>query len=171
MDYCKSIGKREGTLSGKERFKRYQLSKIVNLDDNISALTKDKIQNHINSMINSGFKGNYCKIFVIKIRAFLTFCFERKYLERFEVKIPNIISEKKEVYTEAEINCFLVNASEEGKEVILTNLATTEVEKVNIWSIVKNNLVVNSTKINIRDIHESRTGNELHNNIYLLEVI
>lgn len=30
MDYCKSIGQREGTLKSKERFKRYQITKIVN---------------------------------------------------------------------------------------------------------------------------------------------
>lgn len=53
MDYCKSIGQREGTLNSKERFKIYQLSKIVNLDNNISTLAKDKIQNHINSMIDN----------------------------------------------------------------------------------------------------------------------
>lgn len=69
------------------------------------------------------------------------------------------------------VRCFLVNASEEGKEVLLTNLTTTEVEKVNIWSIVKDNLIVNGIKINIKNIIESRTGNELHNNKYLLEVI
>ncbi len=69
------------------------------------------------------------------------------------------------------VRCFLVNASEEGKEVILTNLVTTEVEKVSLWSIVKSNLIVNGIKINIRDLYESRTGNELHNNRYLLEVI
>ncbi|MFR1708450.1 MAG: hypothetical protein ACLSV2_06090 [Clostridium sp.] len=102
MDYCKSIGQAEGTLKSKERFKRYQITKIVNLDDNINTLTKDKIQNHINNMISTGYKGNYYQTYVIKIRAFLTFCFTREYLEKFEVKIPNIILEKKEVYTEDE---------------------------------------------------------------------
>lgn len=102
MDYCKSIGQREGTLISKERFRRYQLSKIVNLDDNIRTSTKEKIQNHINNMISTGYKGNYYQTYVIKIRAFLTFCFTREYLEKFEVKIPNIILEKKEVYTEDE---------------------------------------------------------------------
>lgn len=69
------------------------------------------------------------------------------------------------------VRCFLVNASEEGKEVLLTNLTTTEVEKVNLWSIVKDNLIVNGIKISIKNLYESRTGNELHNNKYLLEVI
>lgn len=69
------------------------------------------------------------------------------------------------------VRCFLVNAQEEGREVLLTNLSTTEVEKVNIWSIVKDNLIVNGIKINIKNIIESRTGNELHNNRYLLEAI
>lgn len=69
------------------------------------------------------------------------------------------------------VRCFMINASEEGKEVILTNLSTTEVERVNIWSIVKDNLIVNGIKISIKNLYESRTGNELHNNRYLLEVI
>lgn len=69
------------------------------------------------------------------------------------------------------VRCFMVNASEEGKEVILTNLVTTEVEKVNLWSIVKDNLVVNGIKISIKNLYESHSGNELHNNRYLLEVI
>lgn len=69
------------------------------------------------------------------------------------------------------VRCFMINASEEGKEVLLTNLATTQVEKVNLWSIVKNNLVVNGIKISIKNLYESHSGNELHNNKYLLEVI
>jgi len=54
MDYCKSIGQREGTLKSKERFKRYQITKILNLDDNINTLTKEKIQNHISYMLDKG---------------------------------------------------------------------------------------------------------------------
>lgn len=69
------------------------------------------------------------------------------------------------------VRCFMVNAQEKGKEVILTNLVTTEVEKVNLWSVVKNNLVVNSTKIQLHGIRESRTGYELFTDNYLLEVI
>jgi len=107
MDYCKIIGQREGTLKSKERFKRYQITKIVNLDDNINTLTKEKIQNHINDMIDKGYKGNYYQTFVIRIRAFLTFCFEREYLNKFEIKIPNIILQKKEIYTEAELEKLL----------------------------------------------------------------
>ncbi len=109
MDYCKSIGQREGTLKSKEKFFKYELVLIVNLDDSINTLTKDKIQKHINYMIDKGYKGNYYQTYVIKIRAFLTYCFTREYLEKFEVKIPNIILEKKEVYTEAEINKLLKN--------------------------------------------------------------
>lgn len=107
MDYCKSIGQREGTLNSKEKFCKYELVIIVNLDDSINTITKDKIQKHINYMIDKGYKGNYYQTYVIKIRAFLTYCFTREYLEKFEVKIPNIILAKKEVYTEAEINKLL----------------------------------------------------------------
>lgn len=107
LEYCKSIGQREGTLNSRERFKRYELIKIVNLDDNIFKLTEDKIRKHINNMINKGYKGNYYQTYVIKLKAFLRYCFEREYLDKFEVKIPNITLEKKEVYTEAELNKFL----------------------------------------------------------------
>lgn len=107
MDYCKSIGQRKRTLNSKEKFCKYELVIIVNLDDSINTITKDKIQKHINYMIDKGYKGNYYQTYVIKIRAFLTYCFTREYLEKFEVKIPNIILAKKEVYTEAEINKLL----------------------------------------------------------------
>lgn len=69
------------------------------------------------------------------------------------------------------VRCFMINASEEGKEVLLTNLDTTKVEKVNVWSIVKDNLIVNGIKINVKNLYESHSGYELHNNRYLLEVI
>jgi integrase/recombinase XerD len=52
MDYCKSIGQREGTLKSKEKFFKYELVLIANLDDSINILTKDKIQKHINYMID-----------------------------------------------------------------------------------------------------------------------
>ena len=65
----------------------------------------------------------------------------------------------------------MINAQEESKEVILTNLVTTEVEKVSLWSIVKDNLIVNDTKIQLHGIRESRTGYELFTDNYLLEVI
>ena len=107
MDYCKSIGQREGTLKSKEKFFKYELVLIANLDDSINILTKDKIQKHINYMIDKGYKGNYYQTYVIKMRAFLTYCFTREYLEKFEVKIPNIVLEKKEIYTEEEINKLL----------------------------------------------------------------
>lgn len=107
IDYCKAIGQREGTLESKERFYRYELLKIIKEDEPIINLTKNKIENKINSMINEGYKGNYYQTFVIKIRAFLTYCFKREYLKTFEVKIPTILLEKKEVYTEEEIKRLL----------------------------------------------------------------
>lgn len=107
LDYCKSIGQRKGTIDSKIRFGKYELTKLVNLNDNVSELTYKKIQNHINGMINQGYKGNTYQTFVIKLKAFLTYCFNRDYLEKFEVKIPNILLEKKEIYTETEINKLL----------------------------------------------------------------
>lgn len=38
MDYCKSIGQRGGTLNSKEKFCKYELVIIVNLDDSINFL-------------------------------------------------------------------------------------------------------------------------------------
>ena len=107
LEYCKAIGQRTGTLESKERFYKYELSKIIHEDDLIVELTKEKIEEHINYMIGQGYKGNYYQTFVIKIRAFLTYCFNRDYLRKFEVKIPTILLEKKEVYTEEEISKLL----------------------------------------------------------------
>ena len=107
MDYCKSIGQRPATLTSKTRFYTYELLKLVGDEEPIPNLTKEKIQKHINSMIEHGYKGNYYQTFVIKLRAFLTYCFNREYLGKFEVKIPNVILEKKVVYTESELRCLL----------------------------------------------------------------
>lgn len=107
IDYCKVIGQREATITSKERFKKYELVKIVNLEDSISTLTENKINEYIRMMINKGYKGNYYQTFVIKIRAFLTYCFDREYLSKFIIKIPNVFLEKKEIYTEAELQKLL----------------------------------------------------------------
>lgn len=103
LNYCTSIGQREGTIESKEKFGKYVLNKVVNLEDNIQSLTKDKIQNYINFMRREGYKGNTYQTFTIKLRAFLTYCFNNNYLEKFEIKIPNILLEKKEIYTEEEV--------------------------------------------------------------------
>lgn len=107
MDYCKAIGQRDATLVSKQRFYTYELTKLISVEENISKITKEKIQKHVNSMRDKGYKGNYYSTFVVKIRAFLTYCFKREYLEKFEVKIPNVLLEKKIVYTEAEIDALL----------------------------------------------------------------
>ena len=44
---------------------------------------------------------------MIKLKAFLSYCFTREYLEKFEVKIPNVLLEKKAIYTEAEVETLL----------------------------------------------------------------
>lgn len=107
IDYCKAIGQREGTLESKGTFYKYELPKIVNIEGSINQLTKSLIEKHINEMIDKGYKGNYYQTFVIKIKAFLSYCFKREYLEEFEVKIPNILLEKKAIYTEKEIEILL----------------------------------------------------------------
>lgn len=107
MDYCKSVGLREATLNSKQRFYRYELLKYVNATDEINVINQKKVEEWINSMIDYGYKGNTYQTFVIKLKAFLTYCFNREYLKEFEVKIPNIVLEKKEIYTEAELNKLL----------------------------------------------------------------
>lgn len=103
IDYCIAIGQREKTIESKKRFYRYELSKLVNLEDDITSLTKPKIEAYIVLLRKSGYKGNTYQTFVVKLRAFLTFCFTMNYLEKFDVKIPNVDLEKKVVYTEEEL--------------------------------------------------------------------
>lgn len=107
MDYCKSVGLREGTLNSKQRFYKYELLKYVNATDEINIISQEKIKEWINYMIDYGYKGNTYQTFVIKLKAFLTYCFTREYLKEFDVKIPNVVLEKKEIYTEAELKKLL----------------------------------------------------------------
>lgn len=107
MDYCKSIGLRKATLISKQRFYKYELIKRVSPTDEINIINQQSVEEWINSMIDHGYKGNTYQTFVIKLKAFLTYCFTREYLKEFEVKIPSIILEKKEVYTEAELKKLL----------------------------------------------------------------
>lgn len=103
IEYCISIGQREKTIESKIRFYRYVLPKVVNVSESIENLTKDKIQAYIIFMRKAGYKGNTYQTFVIKLRAFLSFCFMRNYLSKFEIKIPTVDLEKKVVYTEEEL--------------------------------------------------------------------
>lgn len=56
-------------------------------------LTKDKCEKLVMSMGNAEYKGNTYQTFVVKLRAFLTFGFSNNYLEKLDVKIPNIVKE------------------------------------------------------------------------------
>jgi integrase/recombinase XerD len=107
LEYCKSIGQRSATLVSKEKFYRYELLKRLNVNDKISVINQKTVEEWINKLIDDGYKGNTYQTFVIKLKAFLTYCFTRDYLEEFEVKIPNILLEKKEVYTEGELKKLL----------------------------------------------------------------
>ncbi|MGG7173373.1 tyrosine-type recombinase/integrase [Clostridium neonatale] len=107
MDYCKSVGLREATINSKKRFYKYELLKYVNATDRINVINQKKVEEWINSMIDYGYKGNTYQTFVIKLKAFLTYCFTREYLKEFEVKIPSIVLEKKEIYTEGELKKLL----------------------------------------------------------------
>lgn len=107
LNYCIAIGQREQTINSKKRFFRYELNKIVDHNANISDISKEKIEQHIVWMRKEGYKGNYYQTFVIKLRAFLTYCFNNNYLENFDVKIPSVDLEKKKIYTEDELNKLL----------------------------------------------------------------
>jgi integrase/recombinase XerD len=107
MDYCKSIGQRAATLESKKRFYKYELLKKVKESDKINVLNQKTIEGWINKFIDDGYKGNTYQTFVVKLKAFLTYCFSREYLEEFEVKIPNILLEKKNIYTETELKKLL----------------------------------------------------------------
>ena len=126
MDYCKAIGQREGTLISKWSYYNYQLLKVINEEEPIGNLSKERLQKYINFMINKQYKGNTYQTFVIKTRAFLTYCFKREYLNKFEIKIPNVFLEKKEIYTEEEVRLLLKKP----------NLNTCLVGDYRSWAIV-----------------------------------
>ena len=126
LDYCKAIGQRPATIESKKRFYIYELPKLIDVNETIDKITYKSVENHVNKMIELGYKGNYYQTFVIKLKAFLSYCFKRDYLEEFEVKIPNILIEKKEVYTESEINLLL-------KKPVLKNCLISEYRN---WLIV-----------------------------------
>lgn len=107
INYCKYRGQREGTIESKERFYRYELPKMINVEESISKITENMVQSHVISMIDRGLKGNYYSTFVVKLKAFLTYCFKKEYLKEFEIKIPNVVLEKKSIYTDKEIKMLL----------------------------------------------------------------
>lgn len=107
LNYCISIGQADGTIISKTSYFKFTLRKIVNVEDKISTFTQDKLENHIIQMRKAGYSGNYYQSYVIKSKAFLTYCFNHYYLTKFEVKIPTITQQKKEIYTEDELKKLL----------------------------------------------------------------
>lgn len=107
MNYCKYRGQREGTIKSKESFYRYELPKMISVEESITKITENMVQAHVNSMIDRGLKGGAYSTFVVKLKAFLTYCFKKEYLKEFEIKIPNVVLEKKAIYTEKEIKMLL----------------------------------------------------------------
>ena len=106
--YCKSIGLRTATLSSKEKFYKYELLKKVGPLDSITTITQKNIERWINEYIDRGYKANTYQTFIVKLKAFMSYCFDREYLKKYDIKIPAAIQNKKEVYTEAELNKLLV---------------------------------------------------------------
>ncbi|OOM75453.1 tyrosine recombinase XerD [Clostridium puniceum] len=107
MNYCKYRGQREATIESKKSFYKYELPKMISVDENITKITEGMVQAHVTSMMDRGLKGNSYSTFVVKLKAFLTYCFKKEYLKEFEIKIPNVLLEKKSIYTEKEIKMLL----------------------------------------------------------------
>jgi len=106
LDYCISIGQSDGTIQSKKHFFKFCLPKIVNVEDKISTFTKDKLERHIIEMRRAEYSGNYYQTYVIKSKAFLTYCFNHYYLNKFEVKIPRITQQKKKFIMRKDLlNC------------------------------------------------------------------
>jgi nuclear transport factor 2 (NTF2) superfamily protein len=66
------------------------------------------------------------------------------------------------------VRCFLENAREEGKEVVLKD-GNTYNQEVKSYDVVKNTLVINGNKIAIKNVYESRDGYLLRIGEYVLE--
>ena len=107
IEYCNAIGQRPLTIVSKERFYTYSLLKWVKKEDDINMLKEELVINIVTTMRKQGYKSNTYQTFIIKLKAFLTYCFKRNYLAEFEVKIPNATNEKKVVYTENELEVLL----------------------------------------------------------------
>lgn len=107
IEYCNTIGQRPLTIVSKERFYTYSLLKWVDKEADISVLKEVLVRNIVISMRKQGYKANTYQTFIIKLKAFLTYCFKRNYLLEFDVKIPNATNEKKVIYTENELEVLL----------------------------------------------------------------
>lgn len=107
LDYCMAIGQRPRTLESKQRFYTYSLLKWVDEQSTLDVFNRAFVEKIVISMIKDGYKGNTYQTFIIKLKAFLTYCMKRNYIAEFEVKIPNVDWEKKTIYTETELNKLL----------------------------------------------------------------
>lgn len=68
------------------------------------------------------------------------------------------------------VRCFLENAKEEGKKVVLTKDENTY-EVIRSYDVIKNTLVVNEKKIGIRNLRESLDGYSMRINEYVLQAV
>ncbi|URZ18772.1 tyrosine-type recombinase/integrase [Clostridium felsineum] len=107
LNYCISIGQTDGTIVSKTSYFKFTLNKIVNVEGNISTFTQDKLEKHIIMMRKNKYSSNYIQGVVIKSKAFLTWCFNHQYIEKFKIKIPQATQKKKTVYTEEELKKLL----------------------------------------------------------------
>jgi len=69
------------------------------------------------------------------------------------------------------VRCFLENAREEGKKVVMEYGNTYEDVDLNKYDVTKNTLVINNRKIGVRDVYESVDGYLLKINGHVLQAI
>lgn len=69
------------------------------------------------------------------------------------------------------VRCFLENAREEGKKIIMSYGNTYEDVDLNKYKISKNKLIVDDEVIYIRDVYESRDGYLMSINGHVLQAI
>ena len=69
------------------------------------------------------------------------------------------------------VRCFLENAREEGKKVIMEYGNTYEDVDLNKYNVAKNTLIVNDKKIGIKNLYESLDGYLMRINGYVLQAI
>ena len=107
IDYCIAIGQRPLTILSKEKFYIYSLLKWVKAEDDINIFKEELVKSIVITMRNQGYKANTYQTVIIKLKAFLSYCFKRNYMVEFEVKIPSASNEKKVIYTENELKTLL----------------------------------------------------------------
>ena len=98
--YNKSKGLRNTTISSYE----YYLDDFENwLSVPLSFVSVETIEEYMEELSGRGIKDTTIQTHIRHIRAFLYFCMERDYLDRFKIRLPKADEPYKEPYTEEEV--------------------------------------------------------------------